>query len=461
MMSSPEDGDSSSNSSISTTSSSSNSNSGSRTSFDDDSSSSSSSSSSRNWCSNSTLNDKSAYSIEIRPLQLDAWDSNNSDTDTTVTTPSRYCQNPEVPGFFCSGTGGLEFRVSGHYQDTTKAKYFLYISPTLSDSNSLQAMPLILGPIEVVQDLGERRNAGWFTEQDILNEMFRAYSLNRLLSQSIPPPRLPCAFALKDTYFLVKENWKMGTWGKAWDSALVLSDMFARQIWRDPQWLDGCHIVDLSAGTGCMALLLGYILGHLDPDYTTKFTLTDLEDALELIRYNYQLNFGNNLEHDKNISIQRLRWGSSKDAKAVYRNSGKPDIIIASDVLYEPNCFPLLVRSLALLSEPGKTVIYLGYKKRGLQDKDERLFFDMAKKHFHMEKIGKEGEPPFEYTAPVAWEKRHGFITRNAGGETDGMGWIDRLPDISNSKWSSGPGSGGPGQSNVQVYRMVRKSTPN
>jgi hypothetical protein len=47
---------------------------------------------------------------------------------------------------------------------------------------------------------------------------------------------------------VIKEKWELGTPGKIWDSALVLSQMFAEMIQINPKKFDKVRILDLSAG---------------------------------------------------------------------------------------------------------------------------------------------------------------------------------------------------------------------
>ena len=122
--------------------------------------------------------------------------------------------------------------------------------------------------------------------------------------------------------------------------------------------------------TGCAGLLFAYLYHHLFPQYRPIITLTDIPEALHLIQHNKNVNLG----HDRDwLSIKKLRWGSLADAKLVLR-AAPVDVVLASDVLYEPASFKLLVESLVSLSTPGRTVIYLGYKRRGLKDEDEAHF---------------------------------------------------------------------------------------
>lgn len=197
---------------------------------------------------------------------------------------------------------------------------------------------------------------------------------------------------------------------------------------------------------------MSFLLRHMHNKYNTKVTLTDLPDALDLIQDNHQLNLGG--RRDKNVHIEQLRWGSASDAKTVLQK-GKADIILASDVLYETSCFPSLVHSLVQLCTPGKTVIYLGYKRRGLKEHEERIFFDKAAERFHIELVGKDGDQ-LDYVEPVSWEKEHGVLTRSVASESKN-GWVGRLAHTDDFYSTMIPSFGSLDKANVKIYRMVLK----
>lgn len=203
----------------------------------------------------------------------------------------------------------------------------------------------------------------------------------------------------------------------------------------------------LGSRTGCVGLLVGFLCRHLNPGYKTRITLTDLPDALDLINQNHKLNLGSN--GDKNIRIEKLAWGNAKDAKRVLKGGGPADIIVASDVLYDPEYFALLVHSLRWLSTPGKTVIYLGYKRRGLKEEEEKTFFDMINASFHMTVVQ---DNPNTNDDPVDWEMTHGYLTRNHG-DLDGRGWLGKYAMDKPEAFAFGSKK----EAGVQVYRLVLK----
>lgn len=194
--------------------------------------------------------------------------------------------------------------------------------------------------------------------------------------------------------------------------------------------------------------MLGVVLKYLNPTHHARITLTDLPEALGLLKHNMKTNFNN--KPDSRIGVSALTWGNQSDASKVLAR-GKADIILASDVLYQPKLFPALIKSLVHLSTPGKTVIYLGYKRRGLQEADEKDFFDRAGKHFHIDVLQRDIE---EYQHPVEWEKSVGFVEKDHG-DLDGIGWLGRNACSRSEEVVFG---GYSKESGVTVYRLVPKT---
>jgi hypothetical protein len=129
--------------------------------------------------------------------------------------------------------------------------------------------------------------------------------------------------------------------------------------------------------TGCVGLLIAALYKRFFPEYHPDIMLTDLQDALYILEYNKAKNFLAN-----NADILPLTWGNRKDEQLLLKN-GPIDFIIASDVLYKPEHFNDLVNTLDQLCSK-KTRLYLGYKKRGLSEESENLFFDLCSQKFHI-----------------------------------------------------------------------------
>ncbi|KAI8067814.1 putative methyltransferase-domain-containing protein [Gongronella butleri] len=236
------------------------------------------------------------------------------------------------------------------------------ITPT-AQLHSLHVLPLVTAPFQISSSSTRitkhhAEHRAWTSYASLV--MYRGYSLPS-----------------KHDYFLIKEGWVHGTPGKMWDSALVVSDAVVRQLLPLPSTSSKPRILDLSAGTGVIGLLMAFQCqrGHSRPMH---ITLTDVPEALGLIHENRRLN-GITYE---DVAISALRWGHPADMGAMAA-TGLFDVIIASDVLYEPDKFPLLVATLHRLASMD-TKILVGYKRRGLKLEDEQFFFDLARPLFHV-----------------------------------------------------------------------------
>ncbi|ORY97287.1 putative methyltransferase-domain-containing protein [Syncephalastrum racemosum] len=359
--------------------------------------------------------------VEVRPLSFDGWDD----------------IMPEVAGFNGSGHGGLEFCLQGSDQYPTKTKYFfLRVTPLCDAKQTVEALPLVLGPLTLTDD--DKGDDDWLDERNkaTLNRTYAASYLNRFANHRLQ-------FNL-----IIREGWSLGTPGKMWDSALVVSEMMAKRLIRTPRVYDRCHIVDLSAGTGCAGILLATLCRELDPAHRTTITLTDLPSALGIIRENKDLNLGTRV--DPRLRIEALQWGNKQQHRAIV-GTHPADIILASDVLYEPKCFADLVTTLEDMSTFGRTVIFLGYKRRGLNDEEEALFFRLAELKFHINVITEHGM--LNANNAVKWEQKHGPMVRNWAGQ-DGKGWLGRYAQ----ECATAKGLSSHSQSGVVIYRLVLKA---
>jgi Lysine methyltransferase len=157
---------------------------------------------------------------------------------------------------------------------------------------------------------------------------------------------------------------------------------------------------------GCFGVAISFIYHNLRRHNSISrygslpsVTITDLQEALPLIRHNYQLNMPPTKVLDENnqqqlsspavnqshpfVSITPLRWGHQGDSQKV--TALKPiDYLIASDVLYDPSKSSSLLQTLIHLSSPGITTVYLVYKKRALKREEEEAFFMGCSQHFDL-----------------------------------------------------------------------------
>jgi predicted nicotinamide N-methyase len=115
-----------------------------------------------------------------------------------------------------------------------------------------------------------------------------------------------------------------------WDSAIVLSKLLEKKA---ETLARGRSAVELGSGCG----LLSLVLSHLG----ARVTVTDLECNLPLLRDNVSSN-------GSSATVEALSWGAANARRVrAERNGGLPfDVIVASDVMYIPECVPLLVATL-------------------------------------------------------------------------------------------------------------------
>ncbi|KAI8369077.1 putative methyltransferase-domain-containing protein, partial [Blakeslea trispora] len=300
------------------------------------------------------------YQILCRPIQKDGWET---------TTQS------DIAGFQYNAEGNFEYMISVkdeglELSSLETSRFFLQISPTRQERQSIHAFPLVIGPLMIQETNRLPLSVVHKWEHTLASsDMFHAYRIQH------------------DSYLLIKEDWKQGTSGKLWDSAVVLSQIFCNKVHDNPLFFKHRRILDLSAGTGCIGLLLASLLRNIYQahDYSLEtlpqITMTDLPEALDLI---YQNRECNHLEDYANI--MPLAWGNYDHVRHVLME-GPIDTIIASDVLYKPASFKDLVDTLDWLTMDGRVDIYLGYKRRGLSLEEELYFFDICSQKFEVKTL--------------------------------------------------------------------------
>lgn len=117
-----------------------------------------------------------------------------------------------------------------------------------------------------------------------------------------------------------------------------------------------------------------------------KVTITELGEALDLIHHNVDLN--SSISAPDVVKVHELLWGNQEQASMC----GKADMILASDVLYEAEFFQDLSKTLKSLST-SKTEIFIGYKRRGLDEADELRFWSLCQDQGFCVELITEGLP--------------------------------------------------------------------
>ncbi|GAA5808270.1 hypothetical protein MFLAVUS_001659 [Mucor flavus] len=283
-----------------------------------------------------------------------------------------------VPGFVSSGKGTFEYRVTCNDKDAKGGKRFLCIRPSQlinfpqkqqTGVNLDIILPLVIGPVEIVTCDLEQQDTHLPLELWKDQTMDMVYDGYRVFDTSVQPP----------VNIAIHEMWDSGIPGKIWDSALVMLDVIKRIIDKRPEYIDSKHTLDLSAGTGLLGLYVASMMAS--PQSTIKqgkITITELDEAVDLINQNLITNnFLNHRNAQCQLITRSLLWGNSQEAESC----GKADLIIASDVLYEAQFFQDLVKAFVDLSHE-TTRIYIGYKRRGLTEEEEKYFWSLCAEHF-------------------------------------------------------------------------------
>ncbi|KAG8897609.1 hypothetical protein FRB99_008042 [Tulasnella sp. 403] len=178
---------------------------------------------------------------------------------------------------------------------------------------------------------------------------------------------------------------------KVWDSGLGLSAWLADLLRREQalpssaQELrellltsDGLTAVELGAGVGVVSLLLAAMLEPFPTCQKRHLLATDLSSAVPLIEQNVAAN----CHHFESSMVEAatLDWEAPISACASLEKLDRLDLVIMSDVTYNRDVFPALLRILiALLHLPEAstcTRILMGYKER---DPAERDLWELAK----------------------------------------------------------------------------------
>lgn len=150
----------------------------------------------------------------------------------------------------------------------------------------------------------------------------------------------------------IEQEGNVGIGGMVWDAAFIVGRFLAKN--KDIVFKNVNSIIELGSGTG----LVGIAVALMFPDI--HITITDHRSHLSLIETNVQCN---NL---KNVTVRELDWFKPE-------NIGKFDLVIGSDLVYDPDLFEPLLNAIDIVSSQ-KSLIFLSNEVRMSRD------FDIYKK---------------------------------------------------------------------------------
>ena len=170
----------------------------------------------------------------------------------------------------------------------------------------------------------------------------------------------------------------LGIGGKVWDSSFVLVDYCSRHC---QDLIKNKVVLELGCGTGITGLSISYFAPN-------KVIMTDMEDVVPLLDLNINLHkkLCDGRFQCQELLGQSYLWGSSfydndNELNQLGKLFSECDTIIASDVVYYPEGYEPLVRSIVDLltlpcssSSSSKRIMILAHRHRHPQDRE---FFDM------------------------------------------------------------------------------------
>lgn len=137
--------------------------------------------------------------------------------------------------------------------------------------------------------------------------------------------------------------------GKVWDGGLILAEAIARNC----DWVKGKTVVEMGSGTGIVgttACACG----------ASQVTLTDLAEHVEVLRGTIHLN-QHLVGESGRIRAVEHEWGSNADA--LLGQAEAFEVLLGSDIIYEPKSWSGLVDSLNRLSSTNSLVL-IAHRKR-------------------------------------------------------------------------------------------------
>lgn len=174
---------------------------------------------------------------------------------------------------------------------------------------------------------------------------------------------------------LAESPGNLGIGGKLWDSCLVMT----RYLALHRALIEGKSVVELGSGLGLVGIFCA-MLG-------ARVTLTDISDVVPLLQYNIALNFpggddcstATSGESSIRPTAARHLWGSETSNLP----TPHPEVLVLSDVVYDPEGYVPLVTSLDALATD-RTVVLMAHRSRNPM---EHQFFELLGAKFAYELV--------------------------------------------------------------------------
>eukprot|EP01041_Mallomonas_annulata_P010467 gene10466-21836_t len=152
----------------------------------------------------------------------------------------------------------------------------------------------------------------------------------------------------------IKQDWggSISTGAAVWNGANMMSWYMENKI--NPVSLRGASVLELGAGVGFSSLVANSLGAK-------NVVITDgNEDVLKLADENIKINVPSELQEQ--VYTSKLRWGTDDEEKFTNKQW---DYIIASDVTYRKDSWPVLMGTISRLSGP-KTTTLLSMEPRNI-----------------------------------------------------------------------------------------------
>lgn len=173
----------------------------------------------------------------------------------------------------------------------------------------------------------------------------KALQPRRPHSEPVPSVRHSVTRPRGDVVFDAQPD--MGVGGQIWDAALVLADHL------EGTELRGARVLELGSGTGA----LGLCVALMEPAHVA---LSDRFDVLPLLRANVVAN----PRLATLVSVQEISWGEPLACDV----GGAPDLIVASEVIYNGLLYDKLMFTIRVLSDR-HTRLVMSFERRSSEDR--------------------------------------------------------------------------------------------